>query len=66
MGAVGGLGTGVEDDGADALAEGGVAGVAEGGYDVAGGFEEGGETAELGGLAGAVETFKADENNRGT
>ena len=46
---------------ADAVAERGGAGIAEGDDGVAGFGEPGGEAAELGGLAGAVETFEGDE-----
>ena len=60
-GAEGGLGAGVEQDGADAVAEGGAAGLAEGDDAVAGGLERGGEALELRGLAGAVEAFEGDE-----
>ena len=60
-GAVGVLGAGVEEDGADAVAEGGVAGVAEGGDGVAVGFKRGCETAKLGGFARAVQAFEGDE-----
>ena len=60
-GAESGFGTGVEEDAADAVAEGGSAGLAEGDYGSTLRFEGGGETAELGGLAGAVQTFEGDE-----
>ena len=60
-GAEGCFGAGVEEDAADAVAEGGSAGLAEGDYGVAFGFERGGEAAELGGFAGAVEAFECDE-----
>jgi hypothetical protein len=51
----------VEEDGADAVAEGCAAGLAEGDDAVSVGFECGGEVLELRGLAGAVEAFKGDE-----
>ena len=60
-GADGGFGAGVEEDAADAVAEGGSAGLAEGDYGVAFGFEGGGEAAELGGFSGAVEAFEGNE-----
>ncbi len=60
-GAEGGFGAGVEEDAADAVAEGGAAGLAEGDDLVAFGLKRGGEAAELGGFAGAVETFEGDE-----
>ena len=60
-GAEGGLGAGVQQDRADAIAEGRAAGLAEGDYGVAGGSEPGGEAAKLGRLAGAVETFEGDK-----
>ena len=60
-GAEGGFGAGVEEDAADAVAEGGTAGLAEGDYFVACGLKGCGQAAELGGLAGAVETFEGDE-----
>ena len=60
-GTEGGLGFGVEEDGADAVAEGGSAGLAESDDGVSLGFERGGETAELGGFARAVETFEGEE-----
>ena len=53
-GAVGVFGLGVEEDGADAVAEDGSTGLAEGDDGVTFGLERGGEAAELGGLAGAV------------
>ena len=61
MGPSGGFGAGVEQDGADAVAEGGASGLAEGDDFVAFGFERCGEAAELGGFSGAVETFEGDE-----
>ena len=56
-----GLAAGVEQDGADAVAEGRAAGLAEGDDAVAVGFECGGEVLELRGFAGAVEAFEGDE-----
>ena len=53
-GADGGFGAGVEEEVADAFAEGGRAGVAEGYDGLSLGDEVGGEAAELGGFAGAV------------
>ena len=60
-GAERGLGARVEQDGADAVAERGGAGLAQGDDGVAGGGEPGGETAQLGGFAGAVQPFERDE-----
>jgi hypothetical protein len=56
-----GFAAGVEEDGADAVAERRASGLAEGDDAVAGGFECGGEVLELRGLAGAVEAFEGDE-----
>ena len=58
---VSGVAAGVEDDGADAVAEGGSAGVAEGDDVVSGGLKCSGEEAELGGFAGAVQALEGDE-----
>ena len=56
-----GIAAGVEEDGADAIAEGRATGLAEGDDAVAVGLECGGEMPELRGLAGAVEAFEGDE-----
>jgi hypothetical protein len=56
-----GFAAGVEQDGADAVAQRRAAGLAEGDNAMAFGFERGGEVLELRGLAGAVEAFEGDE-----
>ena len=56
-----GFAAGVEEDGADAVAEGRASGLAKGDDRVAGGLERGGKVLELGGFAGAVEAFEGDE-----
>ena len=56
-----GFAAGVEQDGADAVAEGRTAGLAECDDGVAVGFECGREELELRGFAGAVEAFEGDE-----
>ena len=56
-----GLAAGVEEDGADAVAEGRAAGLAESDDAVAVGFERGGEVFELRSFARAVEAFEGDE-----
>jgi hypothetical protein len=56
-----GFAAGVEEDGADAVAEGRASGLAEGDDAVAVGLECGGQVLELRGLAGAVEAFEGDE-----
>lgn len=58
-----GFASGVEQDAADAVAEAGAAGLAEGDDAMAFGFERGGEPAELGGLAGAVQALEGDEES---
>ena len=50
-GAEGGFGAGIDEDGADAVAQGGGAGLTKGDDPVAGGFKRGCEAAELGGFS---------------
>ncbi len=64
-GADGGFGAGVEEEAADAFAEGGRAGVAERDDAAALRDKVGGEAAELGGFAGAVESLEGDEEPTG-
>ena len=64
-GADGGFGAGVEEEGADAVAEGGSAGLAQGYDGSAVGAEVGFQAAELSGFAGAVDTFEGDKEALG-
>jgi hypothetical protein len=60
-GAEGGLGAGVEEYGAETVAERGGAGLAQADDGAAGGSEPGGEAAHLRGFAGAVQALEGDE-----
>jgi len=60
-GAERGFGGGVDEDGADAVAEWSASGLAECDDGASFGFERSGEAAELRSFSGAVETFKGDE-----
>jgi hypothetical protein len=60
-GAERGFGAGVEQNGANAVAERGGAGVAQHDNGVAGAVSQAARRRKLGGLAGAVETFEGDE-----
>jgi hypothetical protein len=58
-----GLAARVKQDGADAVAESGAAGLAEGDDTAAVGFERTGEALQLGGFARPVEAFEGDEQS---